>query len=55
MIFLFLAAVSLFGTLISQLNEVIAAQTALSKELDKTLGAYLDIRPQYDLILCFMR
>jgi hypothetical protein len=46
MIFLFLAAVSVFGTLISQLNEIVAAQTLENKELDETLCAYLDIRPK---------
>jgi hypothetical protein len=46
MILVFLAAVSIFGTLISQLNDIVAAQTLENKELDETLRAYLDIRPK---------
>jgi hypothetical protein len=45
-IFLFLTAVSLFGTLISQLNEIVAKQTSETKELDQNLEAYLEIRPR---------
>ena len=45
-IFLFLTAVSLFGTLISQLNEIVAKQTSQTKELDSNLELYLDIKPR---------
>jgi hypothetical protein len=45
-IFLFLTAVSLFGTLISQLNEIVAKQTSETKELDENLESYLDIHPR---------
>jgi hypothetical protein len=45
-VFLFLAAVSLFGTLISQLNEIVAAQTNQTKELENTLASYLAIIPR---------
>lgn len=43
---MFLTAVSFFGTLISQLNEIVAKQTSETKELDLNLEAYLDIRPR---------
>ena len=46
MVVLFLVAVSVFGTLISQLNEIVAAQTLEYKRLDENLSAYLDIRPK---------
>ncbi len=45
-VFLFLAAVSLFGTLISQLNEILAAQTNQIKELENTLVSYITINPR---------
>jgi hypothetical protein len=45
-VFLFLAAVSLFGTLISQLNEIVAAQTIQTKDLEDTLASYLAINPR---------
>ncbi len=45
-VFLFLAAVSLFGTLISQLNEIVAAQTNQTKDLENTLASYLTINPR---------
>ena len=48
-IFLFLTAVSLFGTLISQLNEIVAKQTSQTKELDYNLELYLDIQPRWML------
>ena len=47
MVFLFLAAVSLFGTLVSQLNEIVANQTKHTKALEDTLELYLGIRPRY--------
>jgi hypothetical protein len=45
-IFLFFCAASLFGTLISQVNEIVAAQAAMSKELDGVLEAYLTVEPK---------
>jgi hypothetical protein len=44
---MFLTAVSLFGTLISQLNEIVAKQTSQTKELDEKLDMYLAIQPKY--------
>ena len=44
---MFLTAVSLFGTLISQLNEIVAKQTSQTKELDENLDMYLAIQPKY--------
>ena len=41
-IFLFLTAASLFGTLISQLNEIVAAQTALVKSNNKVASVAND-------------
>ena len=45
-VFLFCVAASLFGTLISQVNEIVAAQALQSKELDSVLEAYLDVKPR---------
>jgi hypothetical protein len=45
-IFLFLGAASLFGTIVSQINEIVASQTNLSKELDSILEAYFSIEPR---------
>ncbi len=45
-IFLFLAAVSLFGTIIAELNEILHQLRTKSKGLDKILEAYLDIYPR---------
>jgi hypothetical protein len=45
-IFLFLCAASLFGTLISQVNEIVNQQTSMSKELDVILEAYLAVEPK---------
>ena len=45
-IFLFLGAASLFGTIISQVNEIVNQQTSMSKELDVILEAYLAIEPK---------
>ena len=45
-VFLFFCAASLFGTLISQVNEIVAAQAAVSKELDGILEAYLSVEPR---------
>ncbi len=45
-IFLFLCAASLFGTIISQVNEIVNQKTSMSKELDVILEAYLAIEPK---------
>jgi hypothetical protein len=45
-IFLFLGAASLFGTIVSQINEIVASQTTISKELDCILEAYFSIEPK---------
>ncbi len=45
-IFLFLGAASLFGTIISQINEIVASQTTISKDLDNILEAYFSIEPR---------
>jgi hypothetical protein len=45
-IFLFLCAASLFGTLISQINEIVNQSTSMSKELDVILEMYLAIEPK---------
>ena len=48
---MFLTAVSLFGTLISQLNEIVAKQTSQTKELDDNLETYLAVQPR-SVICC---
>ncbi len=45
-IFLFLSAAFLFGILVSQINEIVAGQQAMSKELDEILDAYFSIQPR---------
>ena len=45
-IFLFLFSASLFGTLISHINEIIAQHTSTYKELDEILEAYIDVKPR---------
>ena len=49
-IFLFFCAASLFGTLISQVNEIVAAQAALAKLLDDILEAYLSVKPRQAIL-----
>ena len=44
--FLFLVAASFFGTLISQLNEIVAAHTTKTKELDEVMASYLTVYPR---------
>ena len=44
--FLFCCAASLFGTLISQVNEIVAAQAIQSKQLDSVLDSYLAVKPR---------
>jgi hypothetical protein len=45
-VILFLVAASFFGTLISELNEIVAVQTMKTKEIDEIMAAYLTIRPR---------
>jgi hypothetical protein len=45
-IFLFLCAASLFGTIIAQVNEIVAQMTIKKKDLDKILEIYLSVRPR---------
>jgi hypothetical protein len=45
--FLFLFAASLFGTIISQVNEIVAQHASMSKELDRILEMYLAVQPRY--------
>jgi hypothetical protein len=44
-IFLFLCAASLFGTIIAQVNEIVASLTTKKKVLDSILETYLAIHP----------
>jgi len=44
-IFLFLCAASLFGTIIAQVNEIVAQITTKTKDLDGVLEGYLEVRP----------
>lgn len=46
-IILFLCAASLFGTLVSQANEIVAAQQTKSKKLDGILEAYESMTSRY--------
>ncbi len=50
-IFLFLCAASLFGTLISQINEIVNQSTSISKEIDVILEMYLAVEPKYVVLL----
>jgi hypothetical protein len=57
-IFLFLCAASLFGTIIAQVNEIVADLTTKKKDLDRILEAYLVLNPRYvlksRLLLCVL-
>jgi hypothetical protein len=44
-IFLFLTAASLFGTIIAQVNEIVAGLTTKKKDLDSILEIYLSVKP----------
>jgi hypothetical protein len=44
-LFMFITAVSLFGTLISQINEIITVRANKHRELDNILEAYFIIQP----------
>jgi hypothetical protein len=46
-IFLFLCAASLFGTIIAQVNEIVAQMTTKKKDLDAILEAYLVLNPRH--------
>ena len=46
-IFLFLCAASLFGTIIAQVNEIVAQMTTKKKDLDKILEIYLSVHPRH--------
>jgi hypothetical protein len=45
-IFLFLFAASLFGTIIAEINEIVAHVTTKKKDLDAILESYLSVRPR---------
>ncbi len=45
-VFMFLAAVSLFGTLISQLNEILSSSSFYTRQLHRNFAAYLELRPR---------
>ena len=44
-VFLFMVATTLFGVLVSELNEIVAMATFATKELDENLEAYSVIKP----------
>jgi hypothetical protein len=46
-LFLFLFAASLFGTIVAQVNEIVAQLTTKKKDLDYILEAYLVIQPRW--------
>ena len=46
-IFLFFCAVSLFGTIVAEVNEIVAHLNAQKKDLDQVLEPYLAINPRY--------
>jgi hypothetical protein len=46
-IFLFLYAVSLFGTIIAEINEIVGQVTTKKKDLDHILESYLSLRPRW--------
>jgi hypothetical protein len=45
--FLFLFAASLFGTIISQVNDIVAQHASMTKELDTILEMYLSVQPKF--------
>jgi hypothetical protein len=45
-IFLFLCAASLFGTIIAQVNEIVAQLTNKKKDLENILGSYVYLKPR---------
>ncbi len=50
-VFMFLAAVSLFATLISQLNEILESSGTFTRQLHRNFEAYLELRPRNFLLL----
>ncbi len=46
-IFLFMCAATLFGALVSELNEIVATSTYATKELDEKLESYSYVKPKY--------
>ena len=44
--FLFMCTATLFGALVSQLNEIVATTTHATKELDPNLESYTYIKPK---------
>jgi hypothetical protein len=42
-----MSAASLFGALVSQVNEIVASATNALKELDENMEAYTSIHPKY--------
>jgi hypothetical protein len=46
-LFLFLCAASLFGTIIAQVNEIVAHLTTKKKDLDEIFESYLSVRPRW--------
>lgn len=50
-IFLFFCSVSLFGTIIAEVNEILMLMRTKSKGLDKILESYLAIQPKWALYL----
>jgi hypothetical protein len=49
-LYLFLFAASLFGTIVAQVNEIVAQLTTKKKDLDYILEAYLVIHPRWVLL-----
>ncbi len=45
-VFLFMSSAFLFGILVSQINEIVAAKQVKTKELDTILDAYISINPK---------
>uniref|UniRef100_A0A7S0M770 Ion transport domain-containing protein n=1 Tax=Cryptomonas curvata TaxID=233186 RepID=A0A7S0M770_9CRYP len=50
-IFLFVAAATIFGTLVSQINEIISASEASAKERDRYVDTYLAIKPRLPMTI----
>jgi hypothetical protein len=45
-LFLFLCAASLFGTIIAQVNEIVAQLTTKKKDLENILASYVCVKPR---------
>jgi hypothetical protein len=48
---LFVVAASLFGTIIAEVNEILAQVTKKKAELDKIFNSYLAIHPRYSAVI----